>query len=250
MAGRNLVIDPKTTAVGPSLYISEPVTTEKNWTTSAASGTFGAGGNWSGGLAPDLLNRGIANVRHVSGGNQTAVVASNAVVWELNVSGTANQSMTVNVQSGVKLTTFAGINIEQGALSNCKAANLDAQYVEILGGTSAGAGTITTGSGPIPGQVENRGGTIRAGQRHRRRWRSSAGSPMGQRPRWQSSLAALQLVQFDKISVTGGVALDGTLAVSLVEPIHAEALAIRLRSSRRQMNSAARFRSAPSCPMA
>ena len=31
---------------------------------------------------PDLANRGIANVRHVSGGNQTAVVAANATVWE------------------------------------------------------------------------------------------------------------------------------------------------------------------------
>ena len=39
---------------------------------------------------------------------------------------------------------------------------------------------------------------------------------MDRRPRRQSSLAALQLVQFDKISVTGGVALDGTLVVSLV----------------------------------
>ena len=92
------------------------MTTEKNWTTAAASGTFGTGGNWSGGLAPDLTNRGIANVRHVSGGNQTAVVSANAVVWELNVSGTANQTMTVNVQSGVKLTTFSGINIEQGGV--------------------------------------------------------------------------------------------------------------------------------------
>jgi hypothetical protein len=215
LSGRNLVIDPKTTAVGPSLYISEPVTTDKIWTTLVASGTFGSGGNWSGGLAPDLTNRGIANVRHVSGGNQSAVVTSNAIVWELNVSGTANQSMNVSIQSGMKLTTFAGINIEQGGAVQLQNGDLDAQYVELLGGTLAGAGTITTGSGPIPGQVENRAGTIAPG--------NGIGTLaiIGRFANGPAATTAIELGgtdagAFDKISVTGGVALDGALIMSLV----------------------------------
>src|SRR6202008_5213602 len=58
--GRNLVIDPITAIGGgsPSLFFSAPMTAAKNWTTSAASATFGTGSNWSGGAAPDLTNRG------------------------------------------------------------------------------------------------------------------------------------------------------------------------------------------------
>ena len=52
-AGRNLVIDP---AVGgspaPSVYVSDPVTSQFNWSSSAASGTWGTGGSWSGSARP------------------------------------------------------------------------------------------------------------------------------------------------------------------------------------------------------
>jgi hypothetical protein len=217
LSGRNLVIDPKTTTVGPSLYISDPVTTQKNWATAAASGLFGAGGNWTGGTAPDIVNRGIANVRHVAGGNQTAVVAADATVWELNVSGTANESMTVDVQSGVTLTTFSGINIEQGGAVNLHNATLDAQFVEILGGALRGGGLVTTGSGPIPGQVENRSGTIAPG--------SSIGvlNIEGRFANGSNGTLDFELgglapaTQYDQIVVDGGVTLDGTLAVSLID---------------------------------
>jgi hypothetical protein len=215
LSGRNLVIDPKTTTVGPSLYISDPVTTDKNWSTSAASATFGTGSNWTGGVAPDLLNRGIANVRHVSGGNQTAVVSANTVVWELNVSGTANQSMTVSVQSGLKLTTFAGINIEQGGVVQLQNSDLDTQFVEILGGTLRGAGTVATGSGPIPGQVENRSGTVSPGDG------IGTMTIVGRFANGPEATTAFELSGtssslYDRIVVEGGVALDGTLTVSLL----------------------------------
>ena len=93
--------------------------------------------------------------------------------------------------------------------------DLDAQYVELLGGTLAGAGTITTGSGPIPGQVENRGGTVAPG--------NGIGTLtiIGRFANGPAATTAIELGgtaagAFDKISVTGGVALDGTLIVSLV----------------------------------
>ena len=55
VAGRNMVLDPKPGgSPGPGLFISDPITTEKNWTSAAASGTFGTGSNWNGGTAPIL----------------------------------------------------------------------------------------------------------------------------------------------------------------------------------------------------
>jgi hypothetical protein len=217
IAGRNAVIDPKPTqggGVGPSLYIGDPVTTQKNWTTTAASGTFGTGGNWSGGTAPGTL--GVANVRHVSGGNQTAIVSTSTTVWELNVSGTASQTMTVDVQSGVTLTTFSGINIEQGGVVRMQNSTLDTQFVEILGGALQGAGTIATGSGPIPGQVENRTGTVSPG--------NGVGQleVLGRFANGDDGILEFELggtvagTQYDQLIVDGGVALDGTLDVSLV----------------------------------
>ena len=87
MAGRNVVINPKAGTVAAGIYISDPVTIAKNWTTTAASGIWSTGGNWNGSTTP--TNLGIANVRHVSGGNQVAELAASTTVWEVNVSGSA-----------------------------------------------------------------------------------------------------------------------------------------------------------------
>jgi hypothetical protein len=214
VAGRNVVLDPKPGgAPGPSLYISDPITTQKNWTSTAGSATFSTGTNWNGGTAPDTL--GIANVRHISGGNQTAVVAANATVWELNVSGTVSNTMTVQVQNGVTLQTFSGINIEQGGRIELQNATLDTQYVEMLAGTLTGQGIIETGSGPIPGQVENRAGTVAPG--------NGVGELeiFGRFSNGPSGIVAMQLGgdgagQYDLINVDGPVTLAGTLSVSLV----------------------------------
>jgi hypothetical protein len=218
IAGRNVVLDPIPVGGGtsPGLFISDPVTTQRNWVTSAASGTFGTGSNWSSGTAPSLENRGIANVRHVSGGDQTAIVAANATVWEANVSGTATQTMTLQVQSGVTLQTFSGINIESGGGIELQNGTLDAQYVEVFGGTLSGAGTILTGSGPIPGQVENRSGTVAPG--------NGVGQLeiVGRFANGADGTLAFDLggvaagSQYDQITVEGSVALDGSLDVSLV----------------------------------
>ena len=218
LAGRNVVIDPVPTVGGggngPSLYISDPVTAQKNWTTAAASGTFATDGNWSGNSAPTNLS--VANVRHVAGGFQTAVVAEDATVWELNVSGSATQTMSLAVNSGVTLTTFSGINIETNGIISLDNATLDAQFVEVVGGTLQGAGQINTGSGLVPGQVENRGGIVAPG--------NGVGTLDIEGRFASDSSAALEIelggltaaTQYDQLQVEGGVALAGTLAVSFV----------------------------------
>ncbi len=219
LAGRNVVIDPKPSlgggGVGPSLYVGNPVTTQRNWTNAAASGTLATAGNWNDGTAPTTLA--VANVRHVAGGNQTAVVAADATVWELNVSGAANQQMTVEISNGVTLTTFSGVNVETDGAIRLIGGTLDAQFVEVAGGTLRGAGRIATGSGPIPGQVENRGGTV------------APGNGIGKLEiagRFASDSAATLAIelggltaatQYDQLAVDGDVAISGTLAVSLVD---------------------------------
>ncbi|MEX2092118.1 MAG: aspartyl protease family protein [Pirellulales bacterium] len=218
LAGRNVVIDPKPAlgggGVGPSLYISDPVTTQKTWTATAASGTWATGSNWSGGTAPTTLS--VTDVRHVTGGDQKAILASDATVWELNVSGDVGQSMTVRVENGARLTSFAGMNVESGGTLEVAGGIIDAQFVEVFGGTLRGAGLITTGSGPIPGQVENRGGTVAPGDGVGKleidgRFASSIDSTLA------IDLGGLTAVtQYDQLVVDGGVALAGTLAVSLV----------------------------------
>lgn len=214
MAGRNLVINPKAGSVAAGVYISDPVTISKDWTTTAASGVWSTGSNWNSSTTP--TNLGIANVRHVSGGNQIADVTADATVWELNVSGAVNQTITVQVENGVRLTTFSGINIENGGTVQIVNGTLDAQFVEIAGGTLRGAGLVTTGSGEIAGQVENRGGTIAPG--------IGVGT-LSIQGRFASSSDATLAVelggtpagsQYDQLIVDGSVGLAGTLSVSLV----------------------------------
>lgn len=217
LSGRNLVIDPKPSlgggGVGPSLYISDPVTTGHNWATAAASGNWATTTNWNAAGTPDSLW--VANVGNVSGSNQEAVVSADSTVWEVNVSGTASATMTVRVQSGVRLTTFSGVNLETGGNVRLDGGTLDTHFVDIRGGTLTGAGSVMTGSGPIPGQVENHNGTVAPG--------NSVGT-LGITGRFANSgdgtlafdLGGLTAgSQYDQLIVTGAAALDGTLAVSL-----------------------------------
>ncbi len=217
LAGRNLVIDPVPSNGGgasPSLYISDPVTTQNNWAATAASGSWANGGSWSPGV-PGVL--GLANVRNAAAsGNQEAVVSASATAWEVNVSGSAGKGMKVRVQSGAVLTTFSGINIESAGTIQLEGGSLDAQFVEIQGGTLTGQGSISTGSGPIPGQVENRTGTVAPG--------NGIGTLAidGRFANGHDGVLSIELggpaagTQYDQLIVNGPVTLGGALNVSLV----------------------------------
>jgi len=219
LAGRNVVIDPKPSlgggGVGPSLYISDPITAEFNWSSTSASGPWVTGSNWSGAAAPS--NLGIANVRHVAGGNQTADLSADTTVWGLNVSGTPSQTMTVQIGSGQTLTTFAATNLEAGGELRLVEGTLDTQYLEILGGTLSGEGLIKTGSGPILGQVENRSGKVSPG--------IGIGSLeiAGRFSNGMDGTLAIEIgglvaeTMFDVLVIDGTAALDGVLEVSLVD---------------------------------
>jgi hypothetical protein len=166
LAGRNVVIDPNPSLGGggsPSLFISDPVTTNSNWVSPVEASAWSSAGNWSGAGVPGTLN--VTNLRNtIPFGHQRAVLNSSETVWELNVSGAPSRSMVLAVDENGKLTTFSGVNIEGFGVIELNGGSLDAQFVEILfAGTLTGNGSVYTGSGPIAGQVENRGGSVSPG---------------------------------------------------------------------------------------
>lgn len=217
LAGRNVVIDPKPAigggGVGPSMYISDPVTTNHNWTTTGTSGDWATTGNWTSAGTPAILW--ITNVRNISGSAQEAIVSADSTVWEVNISGTGPATMTARVQSGATLISFSGVNVEAGGILKLEGGAVDAQFVDVRGGTLTGAGSIFTGSGPIPGQVENHGGTVAPG--------NGVGT-MNITGRFANAvdgtlsfeLGGATAGTYDQLVVTGAAALDGTLSVSLV----------------------------------
>lgn len=220
LSGRNVIIDPipaldlENPAADPKIYISDPVTTSHSWSTAAASGAWSNPGNWNASGTPDVLW--IANVRNTSGGAKEAVVSANSTVWELNVSGIGAATMNVRVSTGATLTTFSGMNVEAGGKLQLDGGTLDAQYVDIRGGTLTGTGTIATGSGPIHGQVENHGGIVAPG--------NGAGT-LNISGRFANAIDGTLAIevggltpgtQHDQLLVDGAAALKGTLAVSLI----------------------------------
>lgn len=221
LAGRNVVIDPNPSLGGggasPSLYISDPVTNEKNWASGAASTTWFVGNPWNGPLPGPLS---VANLRHVAGGDQEVILNDQTSnIWELNVSGAGNgQQMKLRVLNNVRLTTFAGVNIEEHGVIQLEGGSLDAQYIEILGGTLAGDGSVMTGSGPIDGQVENRNGVVAPGIGVGAGTLSITGRfANGHDGALNIELGGLTAgTQYDRLLIDGVATLDGTLNVSLV----------------------------------
>jgi hypothetical protein len=217
LSGRNLVIDPDPSIgggnLGPQLYISDAVTTEANWN-SAFGTNWGFGASWSTGTVPGVLT--IANVRFAPGVDQLAVVTANYTAWEINVSGASeSQSMTLRVHGpGGKLTTFAGLNVEQFGHVQLVNGMLDVQNVDIRdGGRLSGNGSIFTGSGPIPGQVENVSGVVAP-----RALSGGLGQDLNIEGRYSNGIAGtLEIEARDlgasRLAVIGPATLAGTLRV-------------------------------------
>ncbi|MEQ8208900.1 MAG: aspartyl protease family protein [Lacipirellulaceae bacterium] len=225
LVGRNLVIDPNPALGGagasPSLYISDPVTTQHEFVVNGFGGSWNDPGKWDAAGVPDIL--GVANVRNNLFGNRSVSVTADAEAWELNISAenpNANtKTMTVHIDSEVTLTTFGGTNIEAGGILSLNGGTLDTQFVEVLGGKIEGSGTISTGSGPIPGQVENRNGIVSPGE--------GFGSLTiegrygnGSEGRMIFEIGgSLPGTEFDELFVDGQAKLGGTLEVNVVGDI-------------------------------
>jgi hypothetical protein len=219
LSGRNVVIDPDPALgggnLGPQLYIGDKVTTDHNWASTAASANWATMSSWNASGTP--ANKWVANVNHVSGGNQTAVVSADSTVWEVNISSSSASKMTVQIDNGARLTTFSGVNVASGGQLQLNNGIVDAQFVEIRGGTLSGSGLITTGSGPIPGQVENVAGTVAPGNQGIGSIEIEGRYSNGASGILQMEIGGLTAgTHYDQLVVEGGVSLAGTLQVSLI----------------------------------
>jgi hypothetical protein len=217
--GRNLVIDASPSVgqggVGPSLYISDPVTETHHWSAVAASASWTASTSWYTAGTPGVLWS--TNVGNVSGSDQTAVVSSNSTVFDLTVSGTASADMTVRIDSGATLTTFGETLIQEGGRVELAGGALDTQFVNIEGGTLAGEGEVLAGTGPIRSPVRNLSGRV------------EPGDPVGQLridgdfSNQAGGTLAIDLggttavTQYDQLAVYHYAFLAGTLEVSLAD---------------------------------
>ncbi|MCC7475841.1 MAG: retropepsin-like domain-containing protein [Pirellulales bacterium] len=165
--GRNLVIDanPAASPEGgdpPRLYISDPVTQTHTWAAPTATGTWATAANWSAAGTPDTLW--VANVVNSTANDKTANIAANSTVYQVNVGAASTGKMTLEIQSGVTLTTFGEARIDSGgSILVAAGGKLDSQFVNLYGGTLGGEGTVFVGSGPVDGVVRNLAGRVAPG---------------------------------------------------------------------------------------
>jgi hypothetical protein len=166
--GRDIVIDPVPSLGGggasAGVYISDPVTTNFQWSAATPAGSWHAAGDWSAASEPTFLS--VARLHHVVGGDQQAVISTTAAkAFEVDVAGgNGGETMELRLAPGSKLTTFSGATAQAGGVIYLDDATLDAQYVDVRpGGMFAGSGEIRTGSGDIAGQVENYGTVLPGG---------------------------------------------------------------------------------------
>ena len=222
--GRNLVIDINpsigTGGVGPSIFISDPVTSDHQWSTNSASGQWTTSGNWTAAGVPAELW--VVRLGNVSGTPQSAVVDSHSTVFQTVIFGSAGAEMAVDIQSGNTLTVFADLTVEDNGRLHFSGGKLDAQFVQVDGGVLSGSGDIFVGSGPIHTAVRNGGGVVAPGD--------PSGNSIGllaiDGDFAQSAPGSLQIelagtgtpgVHYDHLSASRFGFLGGTLEVALVD---------------------------------
>ncbi len=165
-ANRDLVIDAQPSVgqggIGPSLFISDPVTQQHTWGTSNAVGNWTTASSWSAAGVPNVMWDAV--VANVSGSNQTANLNVASTVYRATISGNPNAEMTVSIGGpNGKLTTFADVVVENHGRLHLAGGTLDAQFLQLDGGTLTGSGDILLGSGPIDGSVRNVDGLVAPG---------------------------------------------------------------------------------------
>jgi hypothetical protein len=218
LAGRDIIIDPNPSLGGggasAGVYISDPVTASAS-VVAPGNAMWDLSSAWSNAAVPDVMT--IANVRRTEAGGAQITVASDAGAWEVNVAGLSNgKEMRLSVADGARLTTFAGLNIEPlGVVALDGGATLDVQYVDIRGGELRGTGSIATGGGPIPGQVENVSGVVAPGIGSATGLSIEGRFSNGAAGTLEIGILGSAPAQYGKLTIDGAATLDGTLSVLL-----------------------------------
>jgi hypothetical protein len=90
--------------VGPSLYISDPVTETHVWSSSSPTAGFLTAGNWT---APGVPNQlWAAELRNTAVASQQVTLSASATVNSLVVAGGTNTSVDLQLTGTQSLTTF------------------------------------------------------------------------------------------------------------------------------------------------
>ena len=170
--GRNMVIDTTTSigqgGLGPSLFIGDSVLASHVWGTPNVVGDWATATSWTAnGVPNELWDAVVANVR---GSDQEANVAASSTVYRATVSGATGARMTVRVESGAKLTTFADLDIAEGGRVHLAGGSLDSQFI-VNQGELTGSGEIFVGNAILSAAVRNQSGRVAPGD--------EAGDPIG-----------------------------------------------------------------------
>lgn len=217
--GRDLVIDANPSigqgGTGPSLYISDPVVENHTWTSTVSQAIFQTPTNWTANGVPNQMW--VAELRNTAIPTQFVNLTGNSIVNQLVVAGGQNSTLRLQLNGTQKLTTFGETRIENGGIVslNDSGTRLDAQFVNIEGGTLRGNGSVFVGTGPITGVVRNLSGRIEPGNG------IGALEIVGDYSNLVNGTLAIQLGgttpgQFDLLEVDRFAFLSGTLEVSLV----------------------------------
>jgi hypothetical protein len=217
--GRDLKIDANPSVgqggVGPSLYISNPVTQTHVWTSTVLQSQFQTPGNWSASGIPGVMW--VAELRNTSIPQQFVNLTGNSTVNQLVVAGSASTNVSLQLEGTQTITTFGETKIEQGGTISLNGANtkLDAQFINMEGGVLRGNGTVFVGTGPVNGAVRNLGGRVEPGNGVGRL------NITGDFANLDEATLAIQIggttavTQHDVLAMTRFAFLDGTLEVTL-----------------------------------
>ena len=161
--GRNLVIDaiPAVLAGGgaPSLYISDPVYETHQWIAPGVGAPWNSAVSWTNvGLGPNVMWD--AQAVNQSATPQIAFVGSDSMVYRLTVGGTGAGTLSIQIENEKALTTYGETLIKAGGIVRLNQGKLDAQFVNIVGGSLVGTGEVFVGTGPVRGAVRNLSGRI------------------------------------------------------------------------------------------
>ena len=163
--GRNLVIDANASigqgGTGPSLYISDPVTETRTWTSPVFQASFQQATSWSAPGVPDELWS--ADLRNELLDLQFVNLNGDSTVFELVVAAPGGRQVDLQILANDTLTTFGETRLEAGGHLVLIDGKLDAAVLNIDGGVLRGRGDVFVGNGPITGQVRNLTGRIEVG---------------------------------------------------------------------------------------
>ena len=142
-AGRNMVLHPGGGSRGPYIGVSDHAQPFHAWDSEAETADWGDGSSWTDPSEPAI--DWYTNVYNRTGVAQIARVTEDSTVGALVTKGhdsSTEGTMTVRIQEGVTLQTFASAIIQEGSIVDLEGGTIDPLSIELRGGELSGVGTV------------------------------------------------------------------------------------------------------------